>query len=749
MDHKAVILLMLVCFLISEATPTASYSSWKPYSQTPGEDGLYDDGVTVYDHMASGLTSAQPHSHSREFVLSRRDMVEHDQVPSYMDDYNKRDVEALLTLKRAIKSDPYESLATWKAEDAGRVCLWAGISCTHEDPENVCPSNGMPCRQPTKRVDSIILPGLLLEGTLSASLGNLSFLSIFDLSNNYFTGRIPQELGRLVELVTLSLSANAFSGSIPIELGLLQKLEYLDLQSNKLENAIPSSLGNCSSLKSLLLGSNLLSSSIPRHLGNLRELTHLSIYSPRSSFYSPSSNNIGGNISGYIPPEIGNCSNLVVLDLGENIIHGLVPMSIFQLSLTVLDLGGNRLTLTIPEAIGNLSQLTRLHLNSNNITGRIPQAIANLSQLTHLFLDSNLLTGSIPKSITTLNKLEVLNLSENNLEGQIPEYICNCMKLTDLNMRSNLLSGRMPQNLHNCSALRRLTVSENSLSGDLEIGFPTSMEIISAHSNHFSGTLPVSLVNCSRLQVLDLKHNQLKGELLHLSNLDDFRVLSVGNNNLSGRIPQSMTNFTMLGVLDLSNNKFSGEIPLDLGKLQGFSIKGSSRLDVDILYVNIQIEMKGPEYTLAYILVTNTIFDLSNNNFEGEIPASMGSLQSLRFLNLSGNHLEGKIPESLIQISTLVLLDLSKNNLSGEIPQNLTTLYNMLLIDFSSNSLCGPIPSGIQSVTSFQNNKCLCGYPVSRCDGVHRVKESGNKSKNVNMWLIALGIVVENWLLLY
>jgi hypothetical protein len=63
MDHKVVILLMLVCFVImalSVATPTISYSSSKPYSShTQREDGLYNDGL--YQHMVGGLTSAQPH----------------------------------------------------------------------------------------------------------------------------------------------------------------------------------------------------------------------------------------------------------------------------------------------------------------------------------------------------------------------------------------------------------------------------------------------------------------------------------------------------------------------------------------------------------------------------------------------------------------------------------------------------------------------------------------------------------------
>jgi hypothetical protein len=39
----------------------------------------------------------------------------------------------------------------------------------------------------------------------------------------------------------------------------------------------------------------------------------------------------------------------------------------------------------------------------------------------------------------------------------------------------------------------------------------------------------------------------------------------------------------------------------------------------------VRIVIKGFEYTLTYVLATNTIFDLSSNNLTGEIPPSIGS----------------------------------------------------------------------------------------------------------------------------
>jgi hypothetical protein len=101
-------------------------------------------------------------------------------------------------------------------------------------------------------------------------------------------------------------------------------------------------------------------------------------------------------------------------------------------------------------------------------------------------------------------------------------------------------------------------------------------------------------------------------------------------------------------------------------------------------------------------------------------------------LNLSGNQLEGLIPASLSNISTLEQLDLAKNNLSGEIPQELSKLSELSVFDVSSNNLCGLIPTGTQfstfNVTSFQRNKCLYGCPIDTCNENKRPKSEDNSS---------------------
>jgi hypothetical protein len=132
-------------------------------------------------------------------------------------------------------------------------------------------------------------------------------------------------------------------------------------------------------------------------------------------------------------------------------------------------------------------------------------------------------------------------------------------------------------------------------------------------------------------------------------------------------------------------------------------------------------------------------------------------MSHLRLLNLSWNQLEGKIPASLSAISTLEELDLAKNNLSGSIPEELFKLHGLVVLDVSSNILCGKIPTGTQFSTfkesSFQKNKCLWGCPLDTCNENERPVRKGDnatKSSNVrvgwlsrvdkNMSLTALGM---------
>ena len=97
---------------------------------------------------------------------------------------------------------------------------------------------------------------------------------------------------------------------------------------------------------------------------------------------------------------------------------------------TELNLNENQLTGEIPPEIGNLSNLEKLYLSNNQLTGSIPLEIGNLTNLTELYLGYNRIGGEIPPEIGNLTNLTSLWLYNNQLTGIIPETIC---ELTNLN----------------------------------------------------------------------------------------------------------------------------------------------------------------------------------------------------------------------------------------------------------------------------------------------------------------------------
>ncbi|PHT61412.1 hypothetical protein T459_34752 [Capsicum annuum] len=300
------------------------------------------------------------------------------------------------------------------------------------------------------------------------------------------------------------------------------------------------------------------------------------------------------NFYGTIPPEIGNFTNLICLDLHTNQISG-----------------------TIPSQIGSLIKLQILHIFDNHLNGPIPEEIGylselgNLKNLNYLELSNNQLTGSIPSSFGNLRNLQSLFLGNNNLIEEIPSSICNLTSLTLLHLFRNNLKGNILQCLGNISGLWCVTMSHNNLSGELppSICNLTSLQILDLGRNNLMRAIPQCFGNMSsHLEVLDMQHSNLSGDNLlndtfpmWLGTLPELRVLSLRLNKLHGPIRTSGSEymFPELRILDLSRNDFSKNLPMSLFRHMKAmrtvdqTSKEPSYLGIHIIMILLQFHPRG------------------------------------------------------------------------------------------------------------------------------------------------------------
>ena len=358
---------------------------------------------------------------------------------------------------------------------------------------------------------------------------------------------------------------------------------------------------------------------------------------------------------------------------------------------TVLYLTDNNLSGEIPADLGDLTNLQNLYLWQNNLSGEIPAELGGLTSLQILFLEDSNLSGEIPAELGGLTSLQSLYLAQNGLSGEIPAELGDLTNLRTLDLQNNNLSGEIPAELGDLTSLQNLFLRDNNLSGEIpaELGDLTSLLILYLRNNNLSGEIPAELGDLTSLQILDLQNNNLSGEIpAELGDLTNLQNLYLAQNGLSGEIPAELGDLTSLQYLYLWGTELSGEIPAELGDL-------TSLLVLDLARNNLSGEIPAELGDLASLW---SLF-LWGNKLSGEIPAELGDLTNLFDLDLAQNKLSGEIPAELGDLTNLEILYLNRNNLSGPIPEELGDLTNLQRLYLHSNELSGPIPSWLVNLT--------------------------------------------------
>jgi Leucine-rich repeat (LRR) protein len=561
--------------------------------------------------------------------------------------------------------------------------------------------------------------------------------TVLNLGGNGLTGSIPPEIGNLTNLTSLRLNDNQLTGEIPPEIGNLTNLNSLYLDNNQLSGIIPDEICNQGDSSPSLSNNQLCPpypSCIEDYVGNQDmcscgldddEVVYLwgNCYSIE---YTTEINLSDRELTGSIPSEIGNLTNLTELDLSENQLTGSIPPGIGNLInlsgrwdvgqywstfYPGLNLSDNLLTGSIPPEIGNLTNLTGLVLSYNQLTGSIPPEIWNLTNLNELNLSGNQLTGSISTEIGNLTNLNELKLSNNQLTGVIPESIC---ELTNLTWYSSILLNFTPIS----------SIGNNQLCPP----YPVCLE---GNYNNFMGTsVPIvgeqEISNCEdfvelwgvdysieNTTELDLGGSGLTGEIPPgIGNLTNLERLYLHQNQLTGFIPQEIGDLTNLTELDLSNNQLTGIIPDEICN-QGDSSPSLYNNQLCPPYPSCVEDYVGEQDTSNcedfvelwgeyYSIENTTELDLGVSGLTGEIPPEIGNLTNLERLYLLQNQLTGEIPPEIGNLTNLTRLYLGSNQFTGSIPSEIGNLTNLTRLYLGSNQLTGEIPPEIGNLTNLK-----------------------------------------------
>lgn len=170
----------------------------------------------------------------------------------------------------------------------------------------------------------------------------------------------------------------------------------------------------------------------------------------------------GNNLVGTIPEDVGNLSEL-----------------------TFLSMAGNALTGTLPTTLGNLTSVQYMYLSTNSLSGSIPPELGNMTSLTALTLFDNQLTGSVPAELADATALNLLYIGDNSLSGTLPSALGN-LDMIKFDVRNNLLSGTIPSSFSNWINVEEFGLFGNDFEGPIPSGIGASLIFFDISSNAFS-----------------------------------------------------------------------------------------------------------------------------------------------------------------------------------------------------------------------------------------------------------------------
>ncbi|XP_028066641.1 TMV resistance protein N-like [Camellia sinensis] len=283
---------------------------------------------------------------------------------------------------------------------------------------------------------------------IDESIGCFNKLIVLDMANCIKLEQFPSRILMSKSLEYLDLSGCSKLREFAGFKGLLSKSLYTFFSSSALPrknvDSIGFSLQGLRSLKTLKIA-NFNMSYLLSEIGSLVSLTHLDLS--------------GNKFLCMLPDSIYNLTRLQRLDMANCNVSYLSSEVGNLISLTHLGLKGNDLC-TLPDSIGNLTRLRSLNMEKCNVS-YLPSQFESLISLRHLDLTGNNLC-TLPDSIGNLTCLQYLEMTNCNVSCLSSE-IGSLISLTDLFLDGNNLC-MLPDSISNLTSLIQLGMNNCNLS---------------------------------------------------------------------------------------------------------------------------------------------------------------------------------------------------------------------------------------------------------------------------------------------
>lgn len=203
----------------------------------------------------------------------------------------------------------------------------------------------------------------------------------------------------------------------------------------------------------------------------------------------------------------------------------------------------------------------------------LPDNIGDLTELTSIAMAGTRIRGPIPSSICNLSKLLSLELSDTKLQGNFPNCLSNNILLENIKIIQNSAIGGELFSLCKLENLRIFHVElRSSLTADLRCIWNltglTTVIILARNVANFVIVINESICSASNLLRLDVSTLNGIGYLPRcIGNLKKLERMQFDNTLLEGEIPPDLCKLANLRNILLHHNHFSDRLPTCIGSL--------------------------------------------------------------------------------------------------------------------------------------------------------------------------------------